>query len=187
MDFFKRAKKKVLNFVADIRVYPGGFILFGDSSYKVKGPDMRIVLDLIQPGDILLRRYDHYLGSTIGIPGHFSHSALYAGGNKIIHMLGKGCTMEDILTFLRCDDIAIVRPVNQSLVPEAIRVAKELLFKHIDYDYEFDATDAKTMYCTEMCDAIYDYPIRASKPGKIIFPDDFMKLPEHFELIWRKA
>ena len=101
-------KSKLLSFFSDIRIYPGGIVFAGDSSYKVKGPDMRQVLDRVLPGDILLRRYSHYLGSVL-IKGHFSHAGIYVGNNKVVHMLGSGITEEDILTFLRCDDICIMR------------------------------------------------------------------------------
>lgn len=66
-------------------------IVFDPSTYRVKGADVREVLNLIRPGDILLRAYDGYLdswfirhswvrGSTRRPRrGMFTHVALYVG------------------------------------------------------------------------------------------------------------
>jgi uncharacterized protein YycO len=184
MSFYK-IKSKLLSFFSDIRIYPGGIILAGDSHYKMKGLDMRAVLNNLQAGDIMLRRYSHYLGSVL-IKGYFSHAAIYVGENNVIHMLGEGITEEDILTFMRCDDMAILRYRNASKVETAINRAKKLLKEGIDYDYNFDTESSSKFYCTEFVDSIFDYPIRDSnKDKKIILPDDYLDCLD-FRLIWRK-
>ncbi len=131
-------------------------------SYKIKGRQVREVLDRIQAGDILLRGYDRYLdGEMIRRTGgvkdsskYFSHAALYlgpldatndgeivarrlrvldadgswrdaepaeiaevrddenyfdVGPQMVIHAMAKGVHAEDILTFLRCDYLAVLR------------------------------------------------------------------------------
>jgi hypothetical protein len=55
-------KSKVLKFLSDIRLYPLGIVLYGQTGYKVKGDHTRQILNTIEPGDVLLTRYDHYLG-----------------------------------------------------------------------------------------------------------------------------
>ncbi len=186
MDFYDM-KAKLLNFLCDIRIYKGGFVLFGNSSYNVKGPDMRQVLNIIKPGDVLLRRYSHYIGS-ITIPGYFSHVALYVGDDKVIHMLGCGVVTEDILTFLRCDDVAILRmkKPDTKVIKKAIKKAKEYLDSSIPYDYNFETDDSSKMYCTEMVDAAYGNPIGDSNGNKKIIPDAFLKC-NMFQMIWRKG
>lgn len=167
-------KKKVLSFVADIRIYKGGIILFGDSSYAVKGPEMRAILSSIQPGDVLLRRYNHYLGS-VTIPGYWSHAALYVGANEVIHMLGKGICSEDILTFMRCDNVAILRAKDTTLIDQAINKAYTFREKGIEYDYDFDTEKADKFYCTEFVDNCFGYQIRdRQQSDEIIIPDDFL-------------
>jgi len=82
-------KKWFLRWFSDIRLYKGGIIFFGDSHYDIKGKETREILDIIQPGDVFLRRYDHYLGSIL-IQGYWSHAGIYVGDNSVIHMIGKG-------------------------------------------------------------------------------------------------
>lgn len=53
-------------------------IVWDPSSYRVKGKDTREVMGLIEPGDILVRRYVRYVDGWV-IPGYFSHAGLYLG------------------------------------------------------------------------------------------------------------
>ena len=182
--FLYNAKAKILSFFADIRIYPGGIILFGDSHYHLKGDDIRGILNVLQPGDLLLRRYAHYLGS-LAIPGHFSHGAIYVGDDKVIHMLGAGICEEDILVFTRCDDIAILRYKDPDIREAAITRAKEHLANEIEYDYYFDSKTPDRFYCTEFVDNIFDYPVRNGMDKDIIYPDHFLE-SDRFDIIWRK-
>lgn len=186
MNFYS-IKSDLLSFFANIRIYPGGIIIAGDSHYEVKGPDMRAILNNIQPGDLLLRRYSHYLGSVL-IKGYFSHAALYVGDNNVIHMLGRGITKEDILTFMRCDDICILRFDDAEKIPAAIEKAYGFFNEGIEYDYDFDSESPSKFYCTEFTDNVFGYPVKSSKRTKdpAILPDDFLTNP-HFKLIWRKG
>lgn len=178
-------KKKGMSFFCDIRLYPGGIILAGDSHYKLKGPDMRHTLNKLVPGDVLLRRYSYYLGSIL-VKGYYSHAAVYVGDNDVIHMLGKGITKEDILTFMRCDDLCILRVRDPLLVQPAIEKAHHFYGMGIEYDYDFDTDNPTTLYCTELVDNCYGYIIKKEKTsGKYLLPDDYLESP-HFELIWRK-
>jgi hypothetical protein len=183
MSLWYNIKSKFLSWASDIRIYPGGFILFGESSYQIKGPAMRQIIEVLIPGDVMLRRYSHYLGSVI-IPGYFSHATIYIGDDSVIHMLGEGITQEDILTFLRCDDIIILRPIDRLLPEQAIMKAKDLLTLKIPYDYDF-TNDTDKLYCTEFIDDIFDNPVWKKNGGKKIMPDDFLRCGI-FEIIWTK-
>jgi hypothetical protein len=162
-------KDKLISWVADIRLYTGGIVFFGASSYQVKGPDMRNILNILHPGDVLLRRYDHYFGS-IFIPGYWSHAALYEGDNQVLHMLGHGMTREDILTFMRTDHIAILRCEDEEKVKDAIERAQKLFDAHTEYDYEFE-TDDDQLYCSELIWFVFDKPKEITYK-KWILPDD---------------
>ncbi|MFN7751296.1 MAG: hypothetical protein ACK5TE_03410 [Pseudomonadota bacterium] len=148
-----------LVFVVD----PGG--------YRVAGSEVRALLGIVQPGDILLRGYDGYVdGLFIGLTGgsdtlsrRFSHAALYVGDlgdehhaiaarrlqspdghggldlaapaqidavrndpaffergpNRVIHAMTQGVFTEDLLTFARCDYLAVLRigPARIALQP----------------------------------------------------------------------
>lgn len=186
MGFFYEVKSKVVSFVADIRFYFLGFVLFGNSSYKVKGDQMRQILNNIERGDVLLRRYSNYLGSVV-IPGYFSHAALYVGDNSVLHMLGNGIVKEDILTFMRCDDICILRPVDPNLVDTAVEKAYEFLEKGVQYDYNFDTNNPDRFYCTEFTDNVYNYPVKKILDrNKKILPDDFLNSFAFYE-VYRTA
>ena len=178
--WFYKLKKSLMKFFSDIRMfpYPGFLILWGDINYKVKGPYMRKILNSIRPGDILLRRFDTYLGS-VAIPGYWSHAAHYNGDNNIIHMLGKGITKEDILTFMRCDDIALLRYIGKESITEIIDHAKDEVVRIVSYDYDFDSKKSNTLYCTELISYLYklDYP-----DDKILMPDQFLTEPD-FDVI----
>jgi hypothetical protein len=138
--------EKLLSMFGDIKYFRFPFFLVYDpGSYKLKGEDVREVIELIQPGDILVRAYTMYLDGLF-IPGLFSHAAFYYGDltedlrskagervadpgrrklaqgeffkpgkQMIIHSMAEGVFVEDILTFTRCDKLAVIR------LPEVVR------------------------------------------------------------------
>jgi len=183
---FRRIKEAVINFFGNIRIYKGGFVLFGESTYKLKGEDWRTILNLIQPGDIVGLDHSHYVSSFF-IKGEFGHVGLYVGDNTVIQMITKGINSVDILTFFRADKAFIVRPVDQSLVKDAINRAYEQLSRKVEYDYDFDRQDKGEFYCTELTDYCYGYVLRngVSKNKKFIYPDDYLIPSKHFKVIWR--
>lgn len=134
------------------------FILWGPTSYKVKGHHARNVIDKLEVGDIILRRYDHYVTSWV-IPGWWKHVGIYVGDNKIIHADTRGVLEEDILTYLRTDYVCVMRaPENyQDLakkeIPDRARV-------HLGkpYDFEFATNNDERFYCTELVKkCFFDY------------------------------
>lgn len=44
------------------------------------------------------------------IGGDWSHGAIYAGDNKVIHAVAEGVSEVDLIDFCKCDRIAIFRP-----------------------------------------------------------------------------
>jgi hypothetical protein len=127
------------------------FLVYDPGSYQVKGEDMRELIELLQPGDILLRAYTMYLDGLF-IPGRFSHAAFYYGelteehrqriGERIgveaerrraretlfkpgkqmvIHAMAQGVFIEDILTFSRCDKLIVLR------LPEIVKKKEGVL------------------------------------------------------------
>jgi hypothetical protein len=132
--------KKFLTWFGDLKYFPYPmWIVWDPGSYKVKGEDAREVIELVRPGDILLRSYDNYVDGLF-IPGSYSHVGLYvgeidetrraqAGGllnnadeqaraqseffrtgpQMVIHAMAEGVRMDDVLTFCRCDTMAILR------------------------------------------------------------------------------
>ncbi len=127
---------RFLTVFGDIKIFPGPlFFLYDPGSYLVKGEDMREVMKMVQPGDILLRGYTNYLDGRF-IPGYFSHVGFYlgpidrktleaewsdeypsldqlkglkTGEQMVIHSMAEGVFMEDVLNFCRCDYMAVLR------------------------------------------------------------------------------
>jgi len=120
-----------LKVFGDLKIFPWPFFLIYDpGSYRVKGEDIREVIQLARPGDILLRGYYNYLDGYF-IPGYFSHVGLYLGGitaadkkylpnssgekyfktgaQIVAHAMAEGVFMEDLINFCRCDVMAILR------------------------------------------------------------------------------
>lgn len=177
---------------ADIRVYMGGFVLFGSSYYQIKGPHQREIMDCVQPGDILLRKYNHYIGSVFIslISGtYWSHAAVYVGDyngepGRVIHLVSNGATNEDILTFTRCDNIAVLRCDDDEYIKTAIIRAKQHYEQGTEYDYMFRPGN-DTFYCSEFVMDCYDKATFYDRVSdKIIYPEDFLK--SIFDVVWEK-
>ena len=132
--------KKFFTWFGKLKWFPYPmWIVWDPSSYRVKGEDARKVIDLVRPGDILLRSYDNYVDGLF-IPGRYSHVGLYvgkidetqrgragsllddpekkakaksesfkSGPQMVIHAMAGGVKMDDVLTFCQCDAMAILR------------------------------------------------------------------------------
>jgi hypothetical protein len=121
----------------DIKVFRHPmFIAYDPGGYQVTGQDLRRMLGHLAPGDILLRRFHGYLDGRF-IPGRFTHAAIHCGAlteadrpaanvggfkvgpQMVVHALAPEVVVEDILTFARCDELAILRlpPVIRAAVP----------------------------------------------------------------------
>jgi len=182
-----KIKAAVIGWFGDIKIYKYPFfILMCHTAYKINGKDQREVINIIKPGDVVLRRYDHYL-SGLMIPGYFTHASIYVGNNYIVHMLGEGITKEDILTFMRCDDLRVLRHKDEKIAETAVQKALDYYKQGVEYDYDFDPKCPKHLYCTEFSDACFDYILRDKYSGKFIYPDDYLKAGEEFDIIWRDS
>ena len=138
------------------------FIVYRPNMHKVKGRDVRKILDVVEPGDILLRRFNGYL-NTIFTPGFWSHAGNYVGNDKMVHSVSAGCIKEDILDFCRADAVCVLRPVE--LYEEAINKANMMSKMILPYDYDFSSVN-EAYYCTELVDMVHDH----------MFQDDFTEI-----------
>ena len=141
MSAHRSIAERLLTIFGDIKVYPFPlFVLYDPGGYLIRGEDVRNVLKKVLPGDILLRGFRRYLDGYF-IPGKFSHIGLYLGAveesdrqtvkndrgkemfqpgeQMVLHAMAEGVLMEDLLTFCRCDYLAILR------FPEVIRRAPD--------------------------------------------------------------
>ena len=156
MKFFNKIKQVMLDILGDIKVYRFPFFMVYDpSTFLIKGHQTRKAMDIIEPGCILLRGYSCYLDGFL-IPGKFSHSAIYIGKNKVIHAVAEGVEEIDIIDFLRCDRMCILKPKDHIAAEYAIKKAKSFLGTPYDFNFK-DGLDA--LYCHELtanCYSCYD-------------------------------
>jgi len=166
----------IIKIFGDIKVFKWPlFMVYDPGSYKVKGYQARQVLDIIQPGDILLRGYDNYLDGFF-IPGKFSHAGLYVGEvtdkdfrkvskynnelfhtgkQMVVHAMAEGVFIEDILDFCRTDRMIILRfpkmlkalkKIDRSVdYFNAFTEHEQILFNRLNDDDEIDFRDVWPM------------------------------------------
>lgn len=106
----------------------------------------------MEPGDIVLRTYLHYLdGHTID--GNYSHGSICTAKDEITHAVSPSvCTIHPI-DFMECDGICILRPKDKSLVGKAVERAKSLI--GTPYDFDFNTGDTEEVYCFELIERCY--------------------------------
>lgn len=144
-------KKFLFRFLANIRWlgrrHPFWFA-FGIGGYRLKGHHYRQVADRIQPGDVLLRRFDGYVNTWL-IPGWWNHAGIYTGGenHQVVHAIGDGVVCEDLIDFCRTDYLLLLRGPDISC-KKAVLKAHSLIGR--PYDFDFNFKDAGRFCCTEL-------------------------------------
>jgi len=171
-------KRQIVSFLGNIQIWPAPpFLSFSSTSYKLSGRMLRVFSDTIEPGDVVLRRYDRYLTSLL-IPGYYSHVGLAVSKTKVVHAIGgKGVIEEDILQFLRTDHACILRPkASQQTKYKAAAFAIDKL--GMPYDILFSAKSEDVLYCTELILRSYGtiIPVDISCNDRVR-PDDLFHLP----------
>lgn len=148
--------------------YPFFLILWGNTHYKVGGKEVRVLINTLKPGDIVLRRYDRYVSGWF-IPGFWTHVGIMVSDKNIVHAISPwGVIEEDILTYLRTDHIKVLRVESEAEVKAAVATAPTL--KGREYDFVFDTTDDSRLYCSELVK--YCYPRTFGEVGKGTIPPD---------------
>lgn len=146
---FKKIKKVLLSILGDIKVFKFPFFMIYDpGSYKIKGYHTREAMNLLNPGDIILRKYVNYLDGYF-IPGTYSHTGIYVGGDKVIHAIAEGVQEIDVIDFLRCDGFCILRQDSKDAADKAIEFVRTALEKGKEYDFDFKSEN-DAYYCHEL-------------------------------------
>ncbi|GAG07388.1 unnamed protein product, partial [marine sediment metagenome] len=130
------------------------FVIYRPDIHKVRGPDVRLVLDIVRKGDILLRRFDGYL-NTLLTPGYWGHAGIYVGDNQVVHAVSEGVISEDILNFCRADAVCVLSicGISWERILSAIEKAKTAADQNIEYDFDFCGNN-ESYYCTELVDIV---------------------------------
>ena len=119
--------------------------------YVVTGHDILQIMELIEPGDVLLRGYDKYLdGKFIPDEHGYSHGAIYVGKNEVVHAASPFVHSISIIDFCQCDRVMVLRPMYGS--EDAVKKAMSLLGK--PYDFNYESTDER-LYCFELVANLY--------------------------------
>ena len=168
MNMIDKLKKMFLSNFAHIKVFPYPmFLVFDPQTYKVKGHHYYEARNLIKPGDVLLRSYDKFLDGYF-IPGTYSHAAIYLGGEdeKVIHAMTPDVQYTDLCTFMRCDNIAIIRAgVSEEDTKIAIDRAVSKLGVPYDYEFVFEKVDntERQFCCSELIHYAYQLNSQQTK------------------------
>ena len=145
---------KFITWFGNIKVfkYPF-FIVYDPSFFKMDGCHTMKAIQLLEPGDVILRGFDNYLdGYFIDDPHGYSHGAIYVGKEKIIHAVVEGVSEINVLDFMKCDRICILRPTKYK--QQAISKAKKFLQENVPYDFSFKS-GASALYCFELVAECY--------------------------------
>jgi len=176
MNIISSIRNRFLKMFGDIKVFRFPFfILYDPGSYKVKGYEVRKVIESIRSGDIMIRGYSNYLDGYF-IPGFFSHAGLYLGktcksdfteteqtkdkffegSQVVIHSMAEGVFMEDVLSFCKCDYLVILRRNNKVEQDLNLEDAFKSIYKKAlgnlgkNYDFKFDFSEIGNLSCTEL-------------------------------------
>lgn len=167
-------RNTLLNILGDIKLFKYPFFMVYDpKSYRFKGNDFNQVLDVIQEGDVLLRRFDGYL-NTYFIPGYWNHAGIYIGGkeHKIIHAVSEGVIIETIFDFCKTDHLIILRP-NFKIDPvEFSKKIESVLAKRTQYDFAFNFEDETDLSCSELVWFMY----KNYEHGMVLEETKFLKV-----------
>jgi hypothetical protein len=197
-----------LTFFGDIKVFKFPmFIIYDPGSYKIKGEDIRQVINLVKPGDILIHGYINYLDGYF-IPGFFSHAGLYlgkieetdsvelkpeqkehfkTGEQMVIHSMAEGVFMEDVINFCRCDYMVILRRKKEIEQQETLTFdkLKPLQYLGLNYDFKFDFSNKSKLSCTELVyqcyvEIMHLYEIKVTEKKALLFIKKKMIAPDDF-------
>jgi hypothetical protein len=110
--FIYKCWSKFLTWFGNIKIFSYPFwIVYDPSEYAVTGEKLLEILNIVKPGDIILRGYAEYLDSKF-IPDKlkYSHCGIYIGNNTVVHAIAESVEYINILDFCLCDRIVIFRP-----------------------------------------------------------------------------
>ena len=148
--FFNKIWVKFLICFGNIKIFKFPlFIVYDPSEYEMDGVHLKKALSMLKPGDIILRGYNHYIdGYFVDDPHGYSHGAIYIGDDIVVHAVAKGVSEINVVDFMKCDRICIIRPDRGQ--DAAIEQAKKFAEDSTPYDFYFKH-GSSALYCFELC------------------------------------
>jgi len=149
---------------------------------RLKGVHYREVKRLIEPGDILIRRFEGYVDKWL-IPGWWNHVSIYVGSGEIVHAVSEGIVKCDLIDFMRTDHLIVLRAEKKFRATAVDRALGAV--GAVEYDFAFDFKDPNEMSCTEFGKWCYPHLIVGRRRfGRFaIVADDFVNSPQ-LETVW---
>ena len=148
-DFLYDIWARFLTYFGQIKVLTFNFIpilAYDPEPFEVGGEDILHVMEVIRPGDVLIRGFNKYLdGRFIPDEKGYSHAGLYIGGKQVIHAAAPHVQLIHVIDFCEADRIMVLRPAADQQV--AISIAKSKLGVPYDFDYK---RDVDKLYCFEL-------------------------------------
>lgn len=164
--------------------------LLGGDSRRLDRADAERIGRLLMPGDIILTRSDWYV-SNVGIPGYWTHSAMYIGGlagregysaadegaggsgreGDAIEAVDRGVALSSFGKIAHADALAVLRPnVGKEARERAVLRAITRLGTPYDFDFDFSTDDS--LVCSELIYKSYGYsdgrPLLPLKIGRVM-------------------
>ncbi|KKN98843.1 hypothetical protein LCGC14_0140840 [marine sediment metagenome] len=187
--FRYKIQKAVFGFIGDIRwhgLLRPFWITVNARTFQLKGKHYRAVEKLIQPGDILIRRFEGYLDRAL-IPGWFNHGGIYVGeiggqDHMVIHAISDGVVVDDLIDFMKTDHVIVLRS-EKWRSGEAIKRAKAAIGS--DYDFAFEFNDTLRFSCTELVSHCYPGVIKGNRRfGRYTVVADDIVNTKTLEVVW---
>jgi len=183
-------KKHVFRFLGDIR-WTGWkcplWFVWGPETFRLKGKHYRAVERIIEPGDMLFRRFEGFVDKWL-IPGWWKHAGIYVGNCRVIHAISEGVIAEDLIDFMRTDHLVVLRGDSHWVQPAIEKAWAGVGTKQ--YDFAFDFEDSNFVSCTEwLAWCVPALVVGRRRFGRFtIVADDFVNSPQ-LETVWdsRKA
>ena len=186
MNLWYKIQSKIFTFIGDIKwagiLHPFWFI-FNAKNYQLKGEHYFKVQSLIQPGDILIRRFEGYVDKWL-IPGYFNHGGIYFGkkNEQVIHAISDGVIVETLVDFMRADHCIVLRP-PKDMIDNALEKANSIV--GAAYDFNFDFEDSRTFSCTEVVDYCYPGIIQPKRRfGRMTVVADDIVACDQLKTVW---
>lgn len=184
-----KIQKVLFRFIGDIRwhglLHPFWFTI-NAKNCLLKGKHYRDAEQIIQPGDILIRRFEGYVDKVL-IPGWWNHAGMYVGevngkDHKVIHAISDGVVVEDLIDFMRTDHMIVLR-APEGTQEEAIERAKNAIGS--DYDFAFDFNETLRFSCTELISHCYPDTIKGQQRfGRLTVVADDIVGTKSLEVVW---
>lgn len=181
-----KIQSKIFTFLGDIG-WSGWerpfWLTLNTRTFSLKGEHYLYAKSVIQPGDILIRRFEGYLDKFL-IPGWWNHGGVYVGGEdeQVVHAISDGVIIEHIINFMRTDHLIILRPPPH-MVENGIIKARYVIGR--EYDFKFDFNSSERFSCTELVDYCYPQIIKPKKRfGRTTIVADDIVDSEFLQVVW---